>query len=83
VDSSVHTDSVSMLDELHILTLAFILAGLIVNTHCWRWSVTKWEAHETEKGILRIETVRRRSLGIGGVAYVVLTVLLIMLAVHG
>jgi hypothetical protein len=79
VDSNVHTDGVSMLDQLHILTLGFILAGLVVNAHCWRWSLAEWD--ETEKGLRRIELFRKRSLVIGVIAYIALTTLLIMLAV--
>lgn len=79
VDAAVYSAGVSMLDQLHILTMAFILAGLVVNAHCWRWSLTEWD--ETEKGLRRIELFRQRSLVIGVIAYVGLTALLIMLAV--
>jgi hypothetical protein len=79
VDGNVYSTGVSMLDQLHILTLGFILAGLIVNAHCWRWSLA--DSGEPEKRLHRIELFRRRSLFVGVAAYAALTALIIALAV--
>lgn len=72
----VYSDTLSMVDELHILTLAVVLGALVVNTYHWRWSLA--EGEDAAAAEVRIERHRKINLVVGVSAYVAVTVLLIL-----
>lgn len=75
-NSVVFSDTLSMVDELHILTLAVVLGALVVNTYHWRWSLV--EGEDAAAAELRIERHRKINLAVGISFYVAVTTLLLL-----
>lgn len=90
-DSQVPSTGVTMLNQLHILTLLWILLATVVTTISWRWSKRLEEVDEDDEQ--RKEVLERRikarivrlsglTMGFGTLAYVLASIVLVLLAAN-